>query len=180
MRARREVTRGKQRVAVLVTALAALLFLAGTFAVPALESAGSSRGALLRLVYAPLCHQSPERGLSVTGGVQAVCARCSGLYVGGTIGLFSGLLLFVGTAHRPRPLWLALAVAPTVVDAALSFAGLPALANLPRWVVAVPAGLVAGWFLAVGVADLFGPRPSERDNQAIPVRTPRALEEIDG
>ena len=172
--------RRRQRFAVLITALLALLFLGGTLLAP--RSSGSDRtgAGLLRLVYAPLCHQQPERSLDLGDGPQAVCARCSGLYFGGTLGLISALLMFVGHGRRPRPIWLALAVAPTVVDALLALTGLPSLANFPRWLLALPAGLVAGWFLAVGVADLFGPRYTVSARRGIPVRTPRALEEVDG
>jgi hypothetical protein len=61
----------------------------------------------------------------------------------------------LGRRKPPRPFWLAVAVAPTIVDAVLPWFGLPALSNVPRLLLAVPAGLLAGIFLAIGIYDLF-------------------------
>jgi uncharacterized membrane protein len=156
LRAPRTTDERRARLAVLGVAVLALAFTAGTW---------SRWGSVLRFVYAPVCHQSPERSLSVGDAVQAVCARCSGLYLGGVVGLAAGAVLLAGTGRRPRPLWLALALAPTALDALLPWVGLPQLDNLPRLALAVPAGAVAALFLTVGVADLFAsPRkPPTRD-----------------
>jgi uncharacterized membrane protein len=145
----------------LATTLVATVFLAGTVAVPLIEMAGSSGAGLLRLCYAPVCHQIPARSMTIGAGTQAVCARCSGLYLGGVAGLLAGGLL-VGTGRRPRPLWLGVLLVPTVVDAGLTFAGLPSLPNLPRLLVAVPPGFLAGLFLAGAIAELAAPRPASR------------------
>ncbi len=151
----------RQRFAVLATTLLAAIFTAGTVAVPLLETAGNSAAGLLRLCYAPVCHQSPARSLTIGAGTQAVCARCSGLYLGGLAGLLAGGLL-VGTGRRPRPLVLGVLLVPTAVDALLAFAGLPSLPNLPRLLVALPPGFLAGLFLAGAIADLAAPRPTSR------------------
>lgn len=140
------------RPLVLAASLAALLFLAGTVAVPLLESVGVGGARLARLCYAPLCHQKPERSLEIGGSTQAVCARCSGLYLGGVLGLLAGAVPLLG--RRPRPRWLGLWAVPTIVDALMSLAGLPSLSNVPRLLLAVPLGLVAGLFLATAIADL--------------------------
>jgi uncharacterized membrane protein len=136
------------RGAVLWTAAAALLFVAGTYLAPFFEASG------LHALYAPLCHQDPGRSFGLAGGAQAVCARCAGLYLGGVAGLFVAAWLFIGRGREPRPLWLAWALAPTVIDALAGWLGLPALAELPRFLLALPAGFVAGLFLAAGIADL--------------------------
>jgi uncharacterized membrane protein len=136
------------RGAVLCAAAAALLFVAGTYLAPLLEASG------LHALYAPLCHQDPERSFGLAGGAQAVCVRCAGLYLGGVAGLFAAAWLFIGRGREPRPLWLAWALAPTVIDALAGWLGLPALAELPRFLLALPAGFVAGLFLAAGIADL--------------------------
>jgi len=146
----------RQRIAVLAATLLATVFLAGTVAVPLLDLAGSSAAGLLRLCYAPVCHQIPERSLAVGAGTQAICARCCGLYLGGVSGLLAGAIL-VGRGRRPRPLWLGVLLVPTVVDALLALAGLPSLPNLPRLFVAVPLGFLAGLFLAGAIEDLTAP-----------------------
>jgi uncharacterized membrane protein len=142
------VKRLHSRKAVLWIAIAALLFVAGTYLAPVLEAPA------VRAIYAPLCHQDPERSFEIMGVSQAICARCAGLYLGGVAGLFAAAWLFIGRGREPRPLWLACALAPTVIDALFGWLGLPALAELPRHIIAWPAGFFAGLFLAVGIADL--------------------------
>lgn len=155
----------RSRAAVLAVAALAAAFFAGTLLAPLV--AGSAAGPLLRLFYAPVCHQMPERSLAVAGGHQAVCARCAGLYVGGVAGLVAGAWL-VTSSVRLRPWWLVAAAAPTVVDALLPWVGGAGLPNLPRLVVALPAGAVVGLFLAAGVADVARPRgPSERSHRPV-------------
>ncbi len=142
------------RAAVLAAALVAAGLLAGTVAVPLLEQAGVGAARLVRLAYAPLCHQNPERSFAIGGSAQAVCARCSGLYLGGAAALLvAGFGLFPRSA-RPRAVWLGLLAMPNVVDALCAAAGLPSLPNLPRLVVAAPFGFVAGRFLAVAIEEI--------------------------
>lgn len=142
------------RRAVRLTALAALLFVGGTYLAPLLEGAAPGGAWLARSVYSPVCHQSPERSFEIGGGTQSVCARCAGLYWGGAAGLFAAAWLVVGRSGRPRTAWLLWAAAPTLVDAALPWIGLRGLSALPRHLLGWPLGFVAGLFLAVGIADL--------------------------
>ena len=146
----------RSRLAILAVAAGAAAFLGGTVAVPLLESTGARGVGLLRLCYTPVCHQQAERSLSLPGGEQAVCARCAGLYAGGIAGLLAGAVALVGSVRRPRPLWLVVALVPTVTDALLAFAGLPSLPNVPRMLLALPLGLVAGLFVALAIADVLG------------------------
>jgi uncharacterized membrane protein len=101
----------------------------------------------------PVCHQMPERSLTLAGSVMAVCARCAGLYMGGILGLLAAAA--AGAWTKRTPVWvLAAAVLPTALDAMASFAGLPSLSNVPRLALGVATGTACGWFLAVGVGDL--------------------------
>ena len=145
------------RLALLVVAALALAFTSGIAVVPWLEMRGAPAGPVLRFAYAPLCHQLPERSFEFGSRPAAVCARCTGLYLGGVAGL---LLALAGALRRtrPKPWWLAASVAPTAIDFALGGVGLPALANLPRALLALPAGLVAGLFLSIGILELFESR----------------------
>lgn len=159
--------------AVLAAALLAALFVCGTWLAPLLQSTEGQAGKWLRLVYAPVCHQNPERCFVVFGAAQAVCTRCAGLYAGGVAGLFCAAWWVVARRRQPHRIWLALAVAPTVIDALLPWIGLPNLSNLPRHLLALPAGFVAGLFLAVGLADLFRTRTDVAPDRAMePARIP--------
>jgi uncharacterized membrane protein len=134
-----------------ITALAAV-FVAGTVAVPWIEGFRSATGGLLRLLYSPACHQMPDRCLDLGFGRMAVCARCTGLYIGGLLGML--IVLAVRGAPTPRLRWLVAAAIPTVVDFALGLAGLPSLSNWPRLAVAIPPGLLLGLALADAIVDL--------------------------
>ena len=131
----------------------------------------------MRLGYAPLCHQKVERSLFIGDYTQAVCARCSGLYIGGVAGLFAGAALLLTRRLRPRPSWLAWAVAPTGIDVLFGVLGLPALPNVPRLLLALPVGVMAALFLAVAVADLFLSRKHSRARHRL---APPVVEEPHG
>ena len=140
---------------------AAILFCAGIVAAPLLEAQEHVAGPWLRLAYAPACHQMAGRSVTLAGRPLAVCARCSGLYAGGLLGLF----LAVGAGwgvRRPAPArwWLAIALLPTAVDFVVK-----GLANGPRLGVAIPAGMVLGAFLGVGLNDLG--RMMRRDRRSL-------------
>jgi uncharacterized membrane protein len=111
-------------------------------------------GRLLRLTYAPVCHQMPERSLAAAGLPLPVCTRCTGLYLGGLAGLVAGALRRGRGWRAPHRVWLLAALAPSGVDFVLGHLGGPALSNVPRLLVAFPAGVVAGLFLCEGLADL--------------------------
>jgi uncharacterized membrane protein len=152
----------RSRTAVRLAAALALAFVAGTVVAPLLTAAGHAAGPWLHVLYSPLCHQMPERSLSAAGVPQPVCARCEGLYAGGVLGLLAALVLVVGPARGRVPIhaaWLLVAATPTAVDFALPWVGLPGLTNVPRLLLAVPAGFTAALFLSIGIADLFQRRP---------------------
>jgi uncharacterized membrane protein len=132
----------------------ALVFLAGTALPSTLEAAGASGESAVRAFYRPLCHQLPWRSFWLDGQPLALCARCTGLYLGGFLGLLAAAFVPAWRRRAPRLPWLAVAVIPTVVDVvagSIGFAGLP---DWPRFFLGVPAGFALGLCLAVGIADL--------------------------
>ena len=140
---------------------AALLFCAGIFAAPLLEAGGHAAGSWLRWTYAPLCHQLARRSLELAGHPLAVCARCTGLYLGGLL----GLLWAVGSGWgvrvpAPRRAWLVAAALPTALDFLIKELG-----NVPRLGVALPAGIALGAFLGVGLNDLGRMMRPDRPSQ---------------
>ena len=134
-----------------MTALAGL-WTAGTVLAPWSTTNDSVIGGLLRLVYRPGCHQIADRCLDLGFGPMAVCARCFGLYLGGTLALAWALV--VNRPTRPRPLWLAVVAAPTVLDFAAGQIGLPSLGNVARFALALPLGALAGLYLGDALMEI--------------------------
>ena len=98
-----------------------------------------------------VCHQRPERSFHLAGAQLPVCARCTGLYVAGALGVLVG---WWGVLSR-RPIefrsWrlpLVLAALPTMVTVAVEWWWPRATSDALRAAAAAPAGLVAGLLLA--------------------------------
>jgi uncharacterized membrane protein len=137
---------GKQTRLVLAFASGlALLWTGGTVLAPWLSAHDSVLGSWLRLLYRPGCHQISDRCLDLGFGPFAVCARCTGLYIGGCLGLLWTTLR--NRPSRPQPLWLVVFAIPTLLDFAAGQLGLPSLGNWTRLAVALPLGLLAGLYL---------------------------------
>ena len=128
------------------------LWTAGVVLAPWLAAHDSVLGGWLRLLYRPGCHQISDRCLDLGFGPMAVCARCAGLYLGGT------LALLWTTVHnhpcRPRPIWLTLVAAPTILDFVVGQLGLPSLGNWIRFAVALPLGALAGLYLGDALIEI--------------------------
>jgi uncharacterized membrane protein len=138
-------------VPAIVTALAGL-WTAGVVLAPWLSAHDSILGSWLRLVYRPGCHQITDRCLDLGFGPLAVCARCAGLYLGGLLGLLWTVVR--NRASRPRPMWLVVVAAPTVIDFAAGEIGLPSAGNWLRFSLALPLGLLAGLYLGDALVEI--------------------------
>ena len=137
---------GKQtRLVLAIASFLALLWTCGTVLAPWLAAHDSVLGGWLRLLYRPGCHQISDRCLDLGFGPMAVCARCTGLYLGGILALLWTTIR--NRPSRPRPLWLAVFAIPTILDFAAGQLGLPSLGNWTRLAVALPLGLLAGLYL---------------------------------
>jgi len=142
----------RSRRVLAAVACAAAVYCAGIVLAPWLEHRGSAAGSWLRLAFAPTCHQQPDRCLELGTGRLAVCARCSGLYAGGLLGLLAGAA--TGVRCRPTLRTLVATAAPTVLDFVAGLVGLPSLPNWPRFAIALAPGVVLGLLLADAVADV--------------------------
>jgi uncharacterized membrane protein len=105
--------------------------------------------------FSSVCHQIPERAFHLAGHPLAVCARCTGLY----LGLAAGILLFplvrpLRTTATPARFWLFVAAAPTVIDFSLGFLGVWQNTHLSRFVTGALLGAVAALFIVPGIVDL--------------------------
>lgn len=112
-------------------------------------------GVLTAFVYVVgsiVCHQLPERSFHIAGAQLPVCARCTGLYVGGLVGIIAWLV----RRHRTLPgatalRALAIAAIPTLVSVTTAQLGWWDPANALRAALALPLGAVTGAVLAAGL-----------------------------
>jgi uncharacterized membrane protein len=130
---------------------------------PALADSSRAGAILAGLAYVAgsiLCHQLPDRSFHVLGAQLPVCARCTGLYVGGALGAAAWLTwrrfqAEPAAAIDPRraTYTLLIASAPTALTVMTAAAGICDLSNTGRAVLALPLGLAAGAVVAAFAAN---------------------------
>ena len=102
-----------------------------------------------------ICHQIPDRSFFWDGHQLPVCARCTGVYLSGVLGLVAWA--GIKTARKWRPMTIdprialrvfAIAAAPTALSLASGIAGVWDGSNVTRAVLAIPLGASAGAIVA--------------------------------
>jgi uncharacterized membrane protein len=109
-----------------------------------------------------ICHQRPERSFFLDGDQFPVCARCTGLYLSGAIGILGWLVLKTARRWTPLPFDPGLAkrvaliaAVPTAVSLATGALGVWDGSNVTRAMLAIPFGASAGAIVAaVATKDL--------------------------
>ena len=109
-----------------------------------------------------ICHQRPERSFFINGHQLPVCARCTGLYLSGGIGLAAWIA--VKAARRWRSITIdprlaarifLISALPTAISLATGALGVWDGSNVTRAVLALPLGVSAGAIVAAAaVKDL--------------------------
>jgi uncharacterized membrane protein len=118
---------------------------------------------LIFAVGSVICHQRPDRSFFLDGQQLPVCARCTGLYLSGAIGLLAWLIWrrwklapgsASGLAVDPRAAKIAfvLAAMPTALSLAAGALGVWDGSNVTRAVLAIPLGASAGAIVAAVAA----------------------------
>lgn len=114
--------------------------------------------------FSHVCHQTPERSFYVAGYPLAVCARCTGLYVGFAAAVaFYPVMTSLKRTDTPERKWLFIAVAPLAIDFALGFFGVWENTHLSRSLTGALLGAVSVVFILPGLVQLslyqrfFGP-----------------------
>jgi uncharacterized membrane protein len=104
------------------------------------------------VVGAVVCHQIPERSFHFSGIQFPVCARCTGLYLGGAVGVALWLLRGDrGLRFRDARCALLVTAVPTFVTFAAAALGWWEPVNALRAVLAAPLGVAAGAVVAAGL-----------------------------
>jgi len=137
-------------LALLMTSVLVVLATLPPFAGPGL------RGTLM-LGFSMVCHQIAERSPAVEGIPLAVCHRCYGIYWGLLLAGFVFLALAGWDAvfNRRAPLILAAALVPTSLDWMLGVLGIWENTPFSRLLTGALLGIVAGYYLARALAQLF-------------------------
>jgi uncharacterized membrane protein len=118
--------------------------------------------AIIFAVGGVVCHQLPERSFFLDGQQLPVCARCTGLYASGAVGLLGFWILKAGRGWPPMTLQpgvvlrlLAVAAVPTALSVATAWIGAWDGSNVTRALLAIPLGATAGTIVAaVATKDL--------------------------
>jgi uncharacterized membrane protein len=134
--------------------------------------------------FSHVCHQSPERSFYIAGYPLAVCARCTGLYVGfaAAVVLYPVMTSLKGT-HVPERKWLFIAAAPLAIDFALGFLGVWKNGHASRLLTGALLGAVSVFFIMPGLVQLslyqrlFRPRSAKSTNLKAPY-SPATLEQV--
>jgi len=107
-------------------ALLAAVWLALIVAPPLLSGAGRPGTAMLvKLLFAPVCHQIPERSFHLMETPLGVCARCTGIYAGVFFAFLAATFgMIPPVARRRAGAVLLAAAAPSFLLLLLSASGL--------------------------------------------------------
>ncbi len=112
---------------------------------------GAYASAAVYWVGSLVCHQRPERSFHLAGARLPVCARCTGLYLSGALGVIVGTWRGLRGRAVPWSRWrllLAAASVPTAATLAAEWLWPSTESGLARAAAAVPLGLAAGVLLA--------------------------------
>jgi uncharacterized membrane protein len=105
--------------------------------------------------FSNLCHQMPERSFHIFGHQFAVCARCTGIYSGLTLGfLIYPLFHSLRYAESPARIWLLLAPVPTGIDFMLGYSGVWENTHLSRLLTGAVLGIGCAFFIVPGLVDI--------------------------
>jgi len=131
-----------------------LLWLAAIAAAPLLRRAAPRWSALFYTVFAPVCHQRPERSFFLHGFPLAVCGRCLGIYAGILLGtLFFPLRRRTPGSGLPALRTLAVFTLPIGLDTLGNFLGLWSTGDGVRFATGLLWGVVLPFFFIPAVGE---------------------------
>lgn len=102
-----------------------------------------------------VCHQLPERSFFIAGYPLAVCARCTGVYLGFTVGVMSYPLIYsLRRTQVPERKWLFIAATPLAIDFGLGLMGIWENTHWSRFSTGALIGGAAVFFVMPALAKL--------------------------
>lgn len=134
--------------------------------------------------FSHFCHQTPERSFFIAGYPFAVCARCTGLYVGFAVAVaLYPLRTSLKRTDTPERKWLFIAAAPLAIDFALGFLGIWENTHFSRFSTGAILGAATVFFVMPGLVQLsqfprlFGGK-SAKKSQVQDAYSPGTHEEV--
>lgn len=133
-----------------------LLFNVGYFSAPFLQYTGHQHSAsLIYQIFSPLCHQMETRSFSLFGFPLAVCARCTGIY----IGFLAGVLYLLATLNKPLRTtpwrgYLFLLFMPALLDFVLNVFGVFSSPGFWRALTGFLLGVILPFYIMPGVCEI--------------------------
>jgi uncharacterized membrane protein len=139
-----------------IVSVGALVFVGMIIAAPLAAGTGNGYLALtLYQIFSHLCHQIPERSFFIASHQFAVCARCTGLYVG----FLAATLCYpqfrsLRRTDTPDRTWLLMASAPLVIDFAMGLLGFWQNTHWSRFSTGALLGSVSVFYVMPGLVEL--------------------------
>lgn len=136
--------------------LGGLFFVALLFAAPVAKASGW-QGASFAIyeAFSHVCHQDPERSFHLAAFPLAVCARCTGLYVGFAAAVaFYPAMTSLKRTHTPERKWLFIAAAPLAIDFGLGLLGIWENSHSSRFLTGALLAAVSVFFIMPGLIQL--------------------------
>ena len=152
-----------------------IVWLAAIFLAPWLAGQGAAGPArFVYAVFAPLCHQIPERSFVLNGHPLAVCGRCLGIYAGFAAGLvlYPVVRGFTRVTLPPVRLFLLLTV-PMAIDGAGGLLGAWRSPIGLRFATGLAWGTVLPFYFVTGAVDFFRTRRERRYSRTLEIAAPK-------
>jgi uncharacterized membrane protein len=125
------------------------------FIVAAPLVAGTGAGKAIYSFFSFLCHQMPERSLSIGGHPFAVCSRCFGVYFGLVAGFAAYPLWRNIDNTEPLPrFWLFLSLVPIGIDWSLGIFGIWENTHFSRFVTGLILGVACATFIIPALVEI--------------------------
>jgi uncharacterized membrane protein len=139
----------------LLVLIGGFLWNAALFAAPLLRHEAPVVSAFIYAAFSPVCHQLPERSLSIRGSPLGVCGRCLGIY----LGFSAGTILYPFLRRFSRPFLPATSIfvlvsLPIGLDTAGNFLGLWASPIGLRLAAGLIWGSVLPFYLITGLYEV--------------------------
>jgi len=100
-----------------------------------------------------ICHQRPDRSFYLWAMQMPVCARCTGIYLGGALAALAWCVAILrgragGASTSSAPQWrlaFAIAALPTMLTLVAEWTGIASMSNTVRAIAGVPIGAAIVW-----------------------------------